>query len=187
MSKITTADFKKGMFVEFKNEPHQIVEFQHVNPGKGSAFVRSRLKSLKTGRVQEFTYKAGESVEEVLISTREMQYLYKDGENFMFMDNENYEQYSVSAAVMGEYGEYLKENQTYQIMILDETAVGVRFPKKVRLQVVETEDAVKGDTVSGAMKDAKLETGAHVKVPLFIKEGELISVDPESGTYVERA
>ena len=163
------------------------MEFQHVNPGKGSAFVRTRLKSLKTSRVQEFTYKSGESVEEVIIATREMQYLYKEGDNFMFMDNENFEQYSVLGSVMGEYGAYLKENETYQIMILDETAVGVRFPKKVRLKVVETEDAVKGDTVSGAMKEAKLETGAIVKVPLFIKEGELIAVDPDSGTYVERA
>ncbi len=174
------------MFVEFKAEPHQIVEFQHVNPGKGGAFVRTRLKSLKTGRVQEFTYKAGESVEEIVISTSEMQFLYKEGENFQFMDNQNFEQYSVSKEVMGEYGQYLKEGETYQIMILEEKAVGVRFPKKVRLKVVETEDAVKGNTISGAFKPARLETGAQVQVPLFIKEGDVIGVDPDAGVYVER-
>lgn len=187
MSKITTNDFKKGIFVQFKGEPSQIVEFQHVNPGKGSAFVRTRLKSLKTGRVQEFTYKSGESVDDVDINTREMQYLYKEGNAFIFMDNESYEQYTVSAEVMGQYGGYLKENQTYQIMILDDIAVGVRFPKKVRLLVTETEEAVKGNTLSGATKPATLETGVVIQVPLFIKEGELISVDPDTQTYVERA
>lgn len=187
MATISTASFKKGIFILFKDEPHSIVEFQHVNPGKGSAFVRTRLKSLKTGRVQEFTYKSGETVTEVPVLTREMQYLYHDGDQYLFMDNETYEQYGVSENLLGVFTNYLKPNETYQIMILDEDAVGVRLPKKVRLLVTEAEDAAKGDTVGGALKYATLETGARVQVPLFIKSGELIAVDPETGTYIERA
>ena len=183
---VSTAEFRKGMFIEFKNEPHQIVEFQHVNPGKGSAFVRTRLKSLKTGRVQEFTYKSGESVDEVMINTREMQYLYKESDIYNFMDNVSYEQMSVPQEVLGGYAQYLKENEIYQIMVLDNAAVGIRFPKKVRLTVIETEDAIKGNTLSGATKPAILETGVSVAVPLFIKVGDVIGVDPEYGTYVER-
>lgn len=186
MSKITTADFHKGMYVEFKSEPHQIVEFQHVNPGKGSAFVRTRLKSLKTARVQEFTYKSGESVEELDINTREMQYLYKEGENFVFMNNETYEQFTVMAAVLGHLADFLKENETYQLLVYNETVIGVRFPKKVRLVVTETDEAVKGDTVSGATKPAKLETGVTILVPLFIKTGDVVGVDPEAGVYIDR-
>lgn len=187
MASITTADFKKGMFIVFKDEPHAIVEFQHVNPGKGSAFVRTRLKSLKTGRVQEFTYKSGESAEELAVLTREMQYLYHDGENYLFMDNATFEQYEVSGSLLGTFVDYLKPNETYQIMILEDKAVGVRLPKKVRLLVTEAEDAAKGDTVGGAMKYVTVETGARVQAPLFIKTGEIIAVDPESGTYIERA
>src|SRR3990172_10075190 len=110
MGTITTGDFTKGGFIEFKGEPHQIVEFQHVNPGKGSAFVRTRLKSLKTGKVQEFTYKSGESVTEVPVATREMQYLYKEGDNYVFMDNVSYEQCSIAEGMLGNYVNYLKPN-----------------------------------------------------------------------------
>lgn len=187
MATITTAEFKKGMFILFKEEPHSIVEFQHVNPGKGSAFVRTKLKSLKTARVQEFTYKSGESVTEVPVLTHEMQYLYKENDKYLFMDNQTYEQYAVTEMLLGTFVNFLKPNDTYQIMILDEDAVGIRLPKKVRLLVVEAEDAAKGDTVGGAMKYVTVETGARVQVPLFIKTGELIAIDPESGTYLERA
>lgn len=183
----TTADFKKGMFIEFKDEPHQIVEFQHVNPGKGSAFVRTRLKSIKTGRVQEFTYKSGETVTEVYVETHEMQYLYKEGENYIFMDNQNYEQYTVPGAMLGSFVDYLKPNDIYQILVHEESVIGVRLPKKVRLLVTEAADGVKGDTVGGAQKMVTVETGAQVAVPIFIKTGELIAIDPETGTYVERA
>ena len=193
MSKISTADFSKGMFIEFRGEPHQIVEFQHVNPGKGSAFVRARVKSLKTGRVQEFTYKSGETVEQLEIFTQEMQYLYKEGlpageagETYHFMNNRNYEQMAIAGEVLGNLTHYLKDNEIYQVLVYEGQALGVRFPKKVRLKVMETEDAVKGNTVSGATKSAKLETGATIQVPLFIKEGDLVSVDPETDAYVER-
>jgi elongation factor P len=187
MGTISTADFTKSTFVEFKGEPHQIVEFQHVNPGKGSAFVRTRLKSLKTGKVQEFTYKSGESVTEVSIATREMQYLYKENDNYVFMDNTSYEQYNIPAAMLGIYVNYLKPNDVYQILVTGEDAVGLRFPKKVRLTVTEATEGAKGNTVSGATKTVIVETGAVVTVPLFIREGETIAIDPETGTYLERA
>lgn len=194
MSSITTAEFRKGMFIIFKDEPHQIVEFQHVNPGKGSAFVRTRLKSLKTSRVQEFTYKSGDSVEEFPVETHEMQYLYKEGpdqtgvkDKYVFMDNYSYEQYSLPESLLGDFVSYLKPNDTYQVMVNDDTAVGLRFPKKVRLLVTEAEEGARGDTVSGANKVVTVETGAKVSVPLFIKQGDTIAIDPETGTYLERA
>lgn len=186
MSTASTNQFQKGMFIKFKEEPHQIVEFQHVNPGKGSAFVRTRVKSLKTGRVQEFTYKSGETVEQLDIFTKEMQFLYKSVDEYQFMDNKNYEQLAISNSVLGNLAGFLKEGDTYQVLVFDSVAIGVRFPKKVRLKVSETEDAAKGNTVSGAVKSATLETGAVVSVPLFIKEGDMVAVDPESGQYLER-
>lgn len=187
MSTITTGDFAKGTFIEFKGEPHQIVEFQHVNPGKGSAFVRTRLKSLKTGKVQEFTYKSGESVTEVPVSTREMQFLYKEADAYMFMDNTSFEQFAIPSAMLGNYANYLKPNDVYQVLVNDDQAVGLRFPKKVRLKVTEAAEGAKGNTVSGATKTVIVETGAVVTVPLFIREGDLIAIDPESGAYLERA
>ncbi len=187
MANITTAQFEKGMFIEFKGETHQIVEFQHVNPGKGSAFVRTRLKSLKSGRVQEFTYKAGDSAVEIPVETREMQYLYPEGEKYIFMDNFNYEQYGMPAAMLGDYVNYLKPNNTYQILVNGEEAVGIRFPKKVRLQVTEADDGSRGNTVGGATKTVKIETGAIITVPLFIKQDDIIAIDPETGAYLERA
>jgi elongation factor P len=187
MSTISTADFKKGIFIIFKDDPHQIVEFQHVNPGKGSAFVRTRLKSLKTGKVQDFTYKSGEQVTEVPVETHEMQYLYKEGEAYMFMDNMTYEQYGVPVAMIGDFSLYLRENDTYQVLIHGENAVGIRLPKKVRLKVVEAADGAKGNTATGATKTVKVETGAVVTVPLFIKEGDVIAIDPETNSYLERA
>lgn len=186
MSTITTANFSKGMFIEFKGEPHQITELTFVNPGKGSAFVRTRLKSLKSGKVQEFTFKSGETAIEIPVATREMQYLYKEGENYIFMDNGTYEQFGISAAMLGSYVNYLKPNDTYQILVNGEEAVGLRFPKKVHLKVTEATEGSKGNTVSGATKTVIVETGAVVSVPLFIKEGEMIAIDPETGTYLER-
>ena len=187
MSTITTSDFTKGGFIEFKNEPHQIVDFQHVNPGKGSAFVRTRLKSLKSGKVQEFTYKAGDSVEELPVETHEMQYLYPEGDDFVFMDNFTYDQATVSKGLIGEFIKYLKANDTYQVLLHEGEAVGIRIPKKIRLKVTEADEGARGNTVSGGTKTVVVETGAKVTVPLFIKEGEMIAIDPETGSYVERA
>jgi len=187
MSSITTSDFKNGIFITFKDQPHQIVEFQRVNPGKGSAFVRTRLKSLTTGKVQEFTYKSGESVEELPVETQEMQYLYPEGEDYVFMNNTTFDQVTVKGTLLGDFVKYLKPNDTYQVLVHEEEAVGIRLPKKVRLLVTEATEGAKGNTMSGATKTVTVETGAIVTVPLFIKEGELIAIDPETGSYVERA
>src|SRR3972149_3280301 len=152
MSVVTTSDFQKGMFIEFKGETNQIVEFQHVNPGKGSAFIRTKLKNLKTGRVQEFTYKSGETVEEIPINTHELQYLYKQETKYIFMDTKSYEQYSLEKDILGNFALFLQENEVYQILIHEGVAVGMRTPKKVRLKVIEAEEGDKGNTVTGAKK-----------------------------------
>lgn len=187
MATIDTGQFKKGGVIEFKNEPHTIVEFQHVNPGKGSAFVRTRLKSLKTGKVQDFTYKSGESVTEIPVETHEAQYLYKEGAGYVFMENFTFDQYQVSAAVLSDYLPYLKPNDTYQLLVHEDQVLGIRFPKKVRLLVTEATEGARGDTVAGAGKVVLLETGLSVTVPLFIKQGDTIAVDTETGQYLERA
>lgn len=186
MSNISTGDFQKGIFVEWKGEPHQIVDFQFVNPGKGSAFVRTKLKNFKTGKVQEFTFKSGETLPEVPINVREMQFLYKQADKCIFMDKSTYDQVELASEIIGTLAHYLKEGDIQQIYIHEGQAVGIRIPKKVRLKVIEAEDAVKGNTVSGAKKMVKVETGAQVAVPLFIKAGDVIALDPESGEYIER-
>jgi len=187
MSTITTSDFRKGIFIEFKGEPHQIVEFQHVNPGKGSAFIRTKLKSLKTGKVAEFTYKSGETVEEYSIETREMQYLYSDGSRYIFMDNRTYEQFSIPENFVADFIRYLKPNDSYQVLVSGDEAVGIRFPKKVRLLVTEADEGARGNTATAATKVATVETGLKVTVPMFIKQGDTIAIDPETGSYLERA
>jgi elongation factor P len=186
MSKISTSDFQKGIFIEFKSEPHQIVEFQHVNPGKGSAFIRTKLKHLISGRVQEFTYKSGETVEQIPIATRELQYLYKENMKYIFMDNQTYEQYSLEKNILGTFSDFLQENEIYQVLIHEGNAVGMRFPKKVRLKVTFAEEGIKGNTVTGARKPVTVETGVVVNAPLFIKTGDTIAIDPATGEYLER-
>ena len=187
MATISTADFRKGIFIEFKDEPYQIMEFQHVNPGKGSAFVRTKLKSLKSGRVQEFTYKSGESVSELPVETHEMQYLYQEGDGLIFMDNRTFEQYKVTEVLIGDFRQYLKANDVYQVLVFEEEAVGVRLPKKVRLKVTEADEGARGNTATGATKTVVVETGAKVTVPLFVKQGDTIAIDPETNSYLERA
>ena len=176
----------KGMFIEFKGEPHQIMEFQHVNPGKGGAFVRTKLKGVKTGKTQEFTFKAGEGAEEVPISVHEMQYLYKTDTTFMFMDNRSYEQLSIPKELVGTFGNFLKEGETYQILVYENQGIGMRYPKKVRLLVTDAEEGAKGNSVTGARKTVTVETGVIITVPLFIKKGDIIGIDPETGEYLER-
>lgn len=186
MSKVSTADFAKGMFIIYRDLPHQIVDMQFVNPGKGGAFVRTRLKNIQTGQVFEFTYKSGETVEGYTVNTREMQYLYKEGDGYVFMDPESYEQVTLSADLLGNFTNYIQESNTYQVLLHDTTPLGMRFPKKVRLKVVEAEEAVAGNTVSGAKKSVVLETGVRIFVPLFIKTGDLVGVNPETNEYQER-
>ena len=163
------------------------MEFQHVNPGKGSAFVRTRLKSVKTGKVQEFTFKSGEDVIEVPINVREMQYLYKTDTACVFMENQSYEQFNLSKEILGNFVNFLKEGETYQILVYNDTeAIGIRSPKKVRLLVTQAEEGVKGDTATSARKAVTVETGVVITVPLFIKKGDTIAIDPETGEYLER-
>lgn len=186
MSKTTTADFQKGMFIEFRGEPNQIVEFQFVNPGKGSAFVRTKLKNVKTGKVLEFTYKSGESVEELPVNVREMQYLYKTDNQMTFMDNQSFEQMNIDKNIIGNFSHFIKEGDIFQIFVYDDQAIGMRYPKKVRLMVTDSDEGAKGNTVMGAKKMVTVETGVSVAVPLFIKKGDTIAIDPETGEYLER-
>ncbi len=186
MGMISTAQFKRGMYVVFHDEPHMVVDITFVSPGKGSAFYRTRLKNLFTGRVNEYTYKSGEKVEEVLVETHEANYAFFDGGNYVFIEPRTFEQYSVPADIVGEDKQYLKEGVLYRIKFYQEKAVGVLLPKSLTLKVVETESSIKGDTATSAMKPAVLETGAKVLVPLFVGVGEDISISTETGSYLSR-
>lgn len=183
---ITTADFRNGMTIELDGILYNILYFQHVKPGKGQAFVRTRLKNLKTGAVIEKTFRAGEKVELALLDKRKMQYLYKDGRNFIFMDSETFEQMSIDEDEVGQAADYLKEGVMVEIPLYEGKPVGVEPPVFVDLEVVETSPGVKGDTASGGGKPAKLETGLVITVPLFIEEGNVVRVDTRTGEYVER-
>lgn len=163
-----------------------ITGLEFVNPGKGSAFVRTKLKNLKTGRVQEFTYKSGEKVEEIPLNTIEMSYLYNDGANFFFMHPETFEQYDLPADTIGNLGKFLKEGDIIQILVSDDKPITIRPPKKVYLKVTEAPEGARGDTIGNATKTVTVETGAEVQAPLFIKEGDKIAIDPETGEYRER-
>jgi len=186
MGMISTAQLKRGMYIIFHEEPHMVVDISFVSPGKGSAFYRVKLKSLYTARVVDYTYKSGEKIEEVLVETHEAEYSYFDGENYVFIEPRTFEQYLVSVDIVGEDKVYLKEGILYRIKFYEEKPVGLTLPKSIILKVVESENSVKGDTATSAMKNAQLETGAKVLVPLFIKVGEEISVSTETGAYLSR-
>lgn len=182
----TTSEFRAGLTIRYNNDLWTIVEFQHVNPGNWRAFVRAKMKNLKTGQVIENRFRAGQDVDVVRIDTREYQYLYKDGEMFFFMDNGTYDQIQVPINVVGDGSRFLKENEIVQISFNDTEIIGVEIPIFVSLRVVETEPGMKGDSVNNVMKSAKLETGATVNVPLFVNEGEMLKIDTRTGVYVER-
>ena len=186
MGMINTAQFKKGMYVMFHDEPHMIMDITFVSPGKGSAFYRTKLKSLHTARVVEYTYKSGEKVEEVLVETHEAAYSYFDGSNYVFIEPRTYEQYVVPQDVVGDDKHYLKEGLSYRIKFYEDVAVGLTLPKSITCSVVETENSVKGDTATNALKSAILDTGAKVQVPLFVKVGDEVSVSTETGEYLSR-
>ncbi len=181
-----TSDFRNGLIIKFKNDLYSIVEFQHVKPGKGGAFVRSTLKNLRNGKVLDNTFRAGEKVDIVRVERRKYQYLYRDGEFLVCMDNETYEQINVSANLIGEGAEFLKESLELEILFDSTEIINVEIPIFIELKVVETEPGFRGDTATGAMKPAKLETGATVNVPLFINVDDLIKVDTRTGGYSER-
>jgi elongation factor P len=183
---IDTSDFRKGLKIEIDGEPFEIVEFQHVKPGKGSAFVRTTIRSLLTGRVLQPTLKSGEKVGKPDIEDKEMQYLYLQGEDFYFMDTRNYEQTFLSEKVLGEAKNFLKENINVSVLFYNGKAIGVTLPNSVDLKVIKCDPGVRGDTVSGALKPATLETGYTVNVPLFINEGDVLKIDTRDGKYLTR-
>ncbi|MCL4511483.1 MAG: elongation factor P [Bacteroidetes bacterium] len=182
----TTSDFRPGLTIRYNNDLWTIVEFQHVNPGNWRAFVRTKMKNLKTGQVIENRFRAGQDVDVVRIEQRAYQYLYRDGDLLMFMDNNTYDQIHIPEEIVGEGSKFLKENETVQIFFNDTEITGVDIPIFVNLRVVETEPGLKGDSVNNVMKTAKLETGAVVNVPLFVEEGELLKIDTRNSSYVER-
>ncbi|MCH8318188.1 MAG: elongation factor P [Bacteroidetes bacterium] len=183
----TTTDFKNGLCIEFNNDLYIIVGFQHVKPGKGGAFVRTKLKNIKSGRVIDNTFNAGVKITTARIEKRPHQFLYKDSSGFHFMDSNNFEQFTIDEKVLSA-PKLLKEGQEVQIIYHAETETPLtcELPSFVELKVTYTEPGIKGDTATNALKPATLETGANIKVPLFIKEGEMIKVDTRDGAYVER-
>ena len=184
---ISVNDFKTGLTIEVDNGIWQVLEFQHVKPGKGAAFVRSKLRNLRTGGIQEKTFRGGEKVAKAHIENRKMQYLYASGDTHTFMDNESYEQIELQASQIEYELKYLLENMTVHIMTYQGETIGVELPNTVELVVAETEPGIKGDTASGGTKPATLETGLIVQVPFFVKQGDKLIIDTRNAAYVSRA
>jgi elongation factor P len=184
---ISVNDFRTGVTIELDGAVFAVVDFQHVKPGKGAAFVRAKIKNVKTGAVLERTFNAGEKVPRARVESRQMQYLYETDGVYTFMDNENFEQAELSSAQLGDALKFLKENMTISIQFYQGSVMGVELPYSVELKVIETEPGIKGDTASGGTKPAKLETGHVVRVPFFINEGDVLRVDTRTGDYIERA
>ena len=183
---VSTNDLKNGMTLDLDGTLFQVVEFQHVKPGKGGAFVRTKLRNVKTGAVVERTFNAGVKIGLAIVERKEMQYLYRDGDAFTFMDLETYEQVPVPGAVLGDSAGWLAEGARAQVAIHQGTPIAVELPASVALTITKTQPAVKGDTKTNAMKPAVLETGAEIQVPMFVEEGERVKVDTRSGAYIER-
>lgn len=182
----STAEFKNGLKIELDGEPFVIVEFQHVKPGKGGAFVRTKLKALKTGKVIERTFRSGEKVDKPDVEEKQMQFLYEADGSYHFMDVENYEQYQFTKDQIGEAVGFLKEETMVDILFHNQKAIGIELPNFIEIEVAETDPGFRGDTVSSSGKPAKLKTGATVQVPLFINIGDIIKVDTRTGEYIER-
>ena len=187
MTMISVNEFKNGLTIEYNNDLWRIVEFQHVKPGKGSPFVRSKLKSLRTGAVQEYTFRSTAKVETADIQTRQMQYLYNDGSSYVFMDTATYEQLEVPNAKIDQEAKYLKENMIVNIISHNGETLGLDLPNTVDLKVVETEPGIRGDTSSGGGKPATMETGLVVTVPFFINVGDVLTINTSDGSYVSRS
>lgn len=187
MASYSTNEFKNGLKIMIDSAPCNILECDFVKPGKGQAFTRVKIRNLKTGRVVERTYKSGESVEAADVIDKEMQYLYNDGEHWHFMEPETFEQFAAGEEALADAKQWLKEQDTYVVTLWDGVPLCILPPNFVVLKIVETDPGMKGDTSGGGSKPATLETGAVVRVPLFVQEGELIKVDTRSGEYVSRA
>ncbi len=186
MANSTTADFRNGMVIRYNNELWTLVEFHHVSPGNWRAFVRTRLKNLRNGRVIEQRFRAGEDIDEVRVEHQSWQFLYVDGEEYVFMNTETYDQQPIAKEMLGDAIKFLKEGDVVEMLVDDEKIIAVEVPNFVELEVVSAEPGVRGDTANNVTKPATLETGATVNVPLFVNPGEKIRVDTRTGQYVER-
>ncbi len=187
MVAVSTNEFKNGWTLALDGNLMQVIEFQHVKPGKGHAFVRSKLKNIRTGSVIEKTFRAGETIERANIDKREMQYLYRDNDGFVFMDNETYEQINVAPATLGDTASFLVEGSSAILLMYGSEIVSTELSASVELAISETEPGIQGDRVSGATKPATLETGLTIQVPLFLETGETVKVDTRTGNYISRA
>jgi elongation factor P len=183
---ISTSDFRKGAKIEYKGVPHEILDFQHVKMGRGGAIVRTKLRNLKTGSIFDETFKSGERFETPELEEKSMQYLYNDGEQYYFMDNESYEQIPLSESQLGDAKKFIKENMVVNILFYKGEPLTVELPIFVELRIVKTDPGVRGDTASGGSKPAVLETGLTVKVPFHLNEGDIIKVDTRTSEYIER-
>jgi elongation factor P len=183
---ISTGDLRRGITIESEGDLYKVVDFQHVKLGRGSAFVRVTLKNLRTGSNVQRTFQAGEKFEQVRLERRTVQYLYKDGDQYHFMDTETYEQPIISAAILGDTVNYLKENDNIDLLMYGDEPIDVEMPTAVNLRVAQTEPGFRGDTATGGNKPATMETGLVVMVPLFINEGDMLKIDTRTGEYLER-
>jgi elongation factor P len=182
----STSDFRPGLVIKYNNELWTVVEFQHVNPGNWRAFVRTKLKNIKSGKVIENRFRAGEAIEIIRIERKEFQFLYHDGSGFVFMDKETYDQISVAQEQIGDGAEFLKDGESVDILFNGTEITGVELPITVELKITETVPGVRGDSANAGTKPAKVETGATVNVPLFLNEGDVIKIDTRTGGYIER-
>ncbi|MFC1479180.1 elongation factor P [Planctomycetota bacterium] len=184
---ITTSDFKKGMTIKLKGQIHEIIDYQHVKPGKGHAFVRSKLKNLEAGKMIEHTFRASEKVEQVITETKQMQFLYREDGNFILMDLESYDQIPVPEAVMGESVAYMKEGSDVSVKWGEGQILSIKLPTTVDLKVTKCDPGVAGDTVQGGTKPFTVETGATIQAPLFINKNDVLKIDTRTGEYLERS
>lgn len=184
---ISSNDLRPGTTIVFDNDPWQVVDFQHVKPGKGAAFVRTKLKNLKTGNTRENTFRAGEKLEKAQVEKKTMQYLYQDGDQYVFMDNETFEQLMLHRDTLNDrVSKYMKEALEYDLLFFNEGVIGIDPPNFVAVEVTETDPGLKGDSATGGTKPATVETGAVINVPLFVNIGDVIKVDTRTDTYLER-
>jgi elongation factor P len=186
MPPVSTSDFKNGITLDIPEGLMQIIDFQHVKPGKGGAFVRTKMRNVRTGAVIDRTYNAGEKMEQAIIDKREMQFLYRDGSNYVFMDNSTYDQIEITPTQLGDAINYLKEQDNALVNTYNDEIIGIDLPAAVELVITECEPGIQGDRVSGAKKPATLETGLVIQVPLFVNQGDKVKVDTRSGDYLTR-
>ncbi len=183
---ITTSEFRNGLVILMEGELYTMVEFQHVKPGKGGAFVRTRLKNVKTGRVIDRTFRSGDKVEDIRLEKKKMQFLYKNGDEFVFMDMQSYDQTNVDQDVVADAANFLKDGMEVEILFHGKEPIGVELPIFVELKIIKSDPGIKGDTATGGSKPATLETDTVIQVPLFVEVGEVVKVDTRTGTYIER-